>query len=65
MNQNLSSLSGFVTKLDAEILKEDEAVMLTGGFVSPSFAVVDINIGCRPSNANCSCGPEKITNNEK
>lgn len=54
MNKSVSSLSNFAAKLDLEILKEDEAVLLCGGFAITTNSVDDVNQQCRP-NSNCPC----------
>ena len=54
MKKETSSFSSFIEKLDAEILREDEAVLLVGGFYPMS---VD---GINPSNDKC----KPIYNNE-
>lgn len=57
-------LSGFAEKLDAELLKEDEAILLSGGF-APTGDGTQANDGCNNgcndgcnkgcTNANCTC----------
>lgn len=51
MENKKSNLSSFVAKLDAEILGDNEAVLLNGGFSSPSDS--ETNIGC---NSICEMG---------
>lgn len=54
-------LSGFAEKLDAELLKEDEAILLSGGFAPTGDDTQSnngCNIGCNTKcqkNANCPC----------
>lgn len=60
MNKEVSTLSSFITKLDAEILEEDEAILLTGGFASTSTSDAKSNYGCNTDNCPCP-----ITNNCK
>lgn len=53
-------LSGFAEKLDAELLKEDEAIVLSGGF-APTGDGTQSNNGCNEGcntkciNTNCPC----------
>ena len=59
MKKENTTLSSFISTLDAEILKEDEAILLTGGFASATTSVdAESNYGCNTD--NCSC---PITNN--
>ncbi len=53
MNEKVSSLSSFVNKLDAEILKEDQAILLKGGF-SSAPTEEDYNDGCVSNNCDCT-----------
>lgn len=54
MEKRVSALSNFVTKMDMEILKEEEAVLLCGGFAFTANAIDDVNQKCQ-SNSNCPC----------
>lgn len=58
MKNEISSFTDFISKLDAEILKDDEAVLLTGGFASTAGEDSASNTGCNTD--NCSC---PVTNN--
>lgn len=59
MKTEVSTLSNFITKLEAEFLDGKEAIQLKGGF-SP----LSSNFGCTNTNCDCtdSCHP---TNNCK
>lgn len=63
MKKEVSTLSDFITKLDAEFLDGKEAIQLNGGF-SPLSADGVTNDRCEnvkcPVSNNCSC-----THNEK
>lgn len=60
MNDKVSSLSGFVAKLDNEILNEEEAILLKGGFSSTGAASEkteeeeEFNFLCNTDNCDCS-----------
>lgn len=61
MKKENTTLSSFISTLDAEILKEDEAILLTGGFASATTTVdAKSNYGCNTDNCPCP-----ITNNCK
>ncbi len=53
MKNEVSTLASFVTKLDAEILKEDEAILLIGGFAPTLRAGTKINGVCNVDNCPC------------
>lgn len=54
MKQTRSTLSDFASILDVEILRDEEAVVLTGGFGSGTGTFSDSNIGCNVDNCNCT-----------
>lgn len=62
MNEKVSSLSSFIKKLDAEILKEDQVILLKGGFVSTPLDGGDANKDC-PTNKGCSVNDGCPVNN--
>lgn len=58
MKTKETTLSSFVTKLDAELLDEDQVVLLAGGFAPAPPADANSNTGCNTDNCPCP-----ITNN--
>lgn len=66
MKKEVSTLSDFITKLDAEFLDGKEAIQLNGGF-SPLSADGVTNDSCEnvkcPVSNNCSCNEKCAVDN--
>lgn len=54
MNDKVSSLSSFIEKLDTEILNEDQAILLKGGFAPASTEEEGSNLLCNTDNCDCT-----------